>query len=191
VPAVLLLVEAMVWSQVNTFLVQFGRGQGVPAEQLGLFFTVLAFTLVVSRPCIGSVADRFGASKILLSSMILLAISFFVISWAHSLPMFLLAAFITAFGYAGCQPTLMAVCLRRVPIERRGAASCTAYMGQDLGNLIGGFYGGYLVQSFGYGSMWRLMLVPLAGAALITVLWRRQLDAPQAVLVASPVPQPA
>jgi MFS family permease len=178
VPAFLLLVEAMIWSQVNTFLILFGGTRGVPAQQVGYFFMVLAFVLVVSRPLLGHLADRFGASKVLLSSMCFLALSFLLISWSHSLLMFLVSAVVTAFGYAGCQPALMAVCLRSVPVDRRGAASCTAYMGQDGGNLLGGVLGGTLVQNFGYASMWRLMLVPLALAALVTLLFRRQLDAP-------------
>lgn len=179
VPAVLLLVEAMVWSQVNTFFVLFGETRGVPTDQLGLFFTVLAVTLVVSRPMIGHLADRYGASKVLFSCICFLAASFLLISWSHSLRVFLVSAIIAAFGYAGCQPALMAVCLRRVPVERRGAASCTAYMGQDAGNLLGGVLGGSFVEFFGYATMWRLMLVPLGLAAFITVAYRRQLDSPQ------------
>jgi MFS family permease len=176
-PTFLLLVEAMVWSQVNAFLVLFGETRGIPAEQVGLFFTVLAAVLVFSRPFIGHLADRHGASKILLASMALLAASFLIISWSHSLLLFLVSAVVTAFGYAGCQPTLMAVCFRLVPAERRGAASCTAYMGQDLGNLIGGVLGGSLVQYFGYASMWRLMVVPLAAAAVVAIALRSRLDA--------------
>jgi MFS family permease len=102
--------------------------------------------------------------------------------------MFLFSAVICAFGYAGCQPALMAVCLRRVPLERRGAASCTAYLGQAAGNLIGGVLGGSLVQNFGYASMWRLMVIPVLAAAIVTVVYRRQLDTP--LIVAEPVPVP-
>jgi MFS family permease len=184
VPSILLLVEAMVWSQVNTFLVIFGATRGVPPQQLGTFFMVLALVLVGSRPLIGHMADRYGASKVLLASMCFLCLSFFAISWSHSLPMFLLSAVICAFGYAGCQPALMAVCLRRVPLESRGAASSTAYLGQAAGNLIGGVLGGSLVQSFGYASMWRLMLIPVVAAAIVTIVFRHQLDTP--LVVAAP-----
>jgi MFS family permease len=187
VPAILLLVEAMVWCQVNSFLVLFGETQGVPAQQLGLFFMMLGLALIVSRPLIGHLADRYGSSRVLLSSMCFLALSFLVISCSHSLPMFLASALLAAFGYAGCQPALMAICLRRVPVERRGAASCTAYMGQDIGNLVGGVLGGSLVQFFGYANMWRLMLVPLAAAAVVTMVFRRQLDTPVAVADSVPV----
>jgi MFS family permease len=183
VPSFLLLVEAMVWSQVNTFLVLFGTQQGVPQERLGLFFTVLAVTLVGSRPLLGYLADRYGASRVMLGSMSFLALAFLTISGAHSLLQFLLGAVISAFGYAGCQPTLMAVCFRLVPAVRKGAASCTAYMGQDVGNLIGGGVGGYLVLTFGYANMWRLMLLPLAAAALVIFIYRRRLDSQPLVIL--------
>ncbi|HUO23791.1 MAG TPA: MFS transporter [Caulobacteraceae bacterium] len=175
-PAFVLLVEAMVWCQVNAFLILFGATRGVKAEQMGLYFTVLAVVLVGSRPLIGHLADRFGSSRILQLCMGFLAASFLTISVAHALPMFLVGAALAAFGYAGCQPTLMAVCLRRVPHDRRGAASCTAYMGQDIGNLFGGALGGALAQGLGYAAMWRLMLVPLAGASLVIIRYRRQFD---------------
>jgi MFS family permease len=177
VPAFILLVEAMVWSQINAFLVLFGKDRGLPIDKIGLFFTVLAFGLIVSRPLIGYLADRLGSSKVLLASMSFLAGSFLLISWSYSLPTFLVAAAVAAFGYAGCQPALMAVCLRRVPAERRGAASCTAYMGQDIGNLLGGVLGGLLVQNLGYAAMWRLMLVPLAIAAVVTIVFRHHINA--------------
>jgi MFS family permease len=140
---------------------------------------VLAFGLVVSRPLIGYLADKFGSSLMIVTSMAFLAAAFLAISWSHGLPTLLLGAILSAFGYAGCQPVLMAVCLRQVPADRRGAASCTAYLGQDIGNLAGGLLGGTLVQQLGYAAMWQLMLVPLAAAAIVTLLYRRQIDAKQ------------
>ncbi|MBC2664925.1 MFS transporter [Novosphingobium flavum] len=175
-PTFILLIEAMIWSQVNTFLVLFAQSRGVLKDQIGLFFTVLALVLVISRPTIGTLADRIGSSRVLFASMFFLAAAFLTISWSHELNGFLLGAALAAFGYAGCQPTLMAICLRLVPAERRGAASCTAYLGQDIGNLIGGVLGGALVQHFGYAAMWQIMLVPLIIAAIVTIVYRRRID---------------
>jgi MFS family permease len=191
VPSFLLLVEALVWSQVNTFLVLFGAERGVPNDRLGLFFSVLAVTLVGSRPLLGHMADKFGASRVMMASIVFLAFAFLTISAADSLPLFLLAGVISAFGYAGCQPTLMAVCFRLVPAQRKGAASCTAYMGQDVGNLIGGAVGGYLVLTFGYANMWRLMLLPLAAAALVSFIYRRRLDSEPFATLQAPDPTTA
>ena len=176
VPTIILALMNMVFCNVNAFLILFGEHQGVSSSRIGYFFTVLAVTMVVSRPMIGKLADQYGSGKIVLGSMVFFAASFIVISLSKDLPMFLFAAFLSAFGYAGSQPALMAVCMKSVPTERRGAASCTSYIGQDLGNLAGPILAGAIVEHMGYASMWRLMTVPIFIAMLITFLFRKQLD---------------
>lgn len=176
VPSILLMLMNMVFCNVNAFLVLFGEHQGVDSTRIGYFFTVLAATMVVSRPMIGKLADAFGSGEVILVSMVCFAASFLAISNSKTMPMFLLSGFLSAFGYAGSQPALMAVCMKRVPMERRGAAGCTSYIGQDIGNLAGPVLAGAIVEKMGYASMWRLMIVPIGIAMVIAICFRNQLD---------------
>ena len=176
VPTIILLLLNMVFCNVNAFLILFGEKQGVGSNQIGYFFTVLAGTMFFTRPMIGKLADNFGSAIVIMGSMILFALSFLIISYASALPMFLLAGFTSAFGYAGCQPALMALSLKTVSIDRRGAASCTTYIGQDIGNLIGPVIAGFIIEKLGYASMWRLMILPILIAMAIGVVFRRQMD---------------
>jgi MFS family permease len=175
-PTLVLLLLNMVFCNVNAFLILFGQHQGVPSNRIGYFFTVLAVTMAFTRPMIGKLADKHGSGKVILGSMFFFAISFLLISYSRTLSMFLLAGFVSAFGYAGCQPALMAVSMKSVPMERRGAAGCTTYIGQDIGNLVGPLLAGSLVESLGYVSMWRVMIVPIFLAMFIGVFFRRQMD---------------
>jgi MFS family permease len=176
VPSLILMLMNMVFCNVNAFLVLFGDHQGVDSTHIGYFFTVLAATMVFSRPMIGRLADTFGSGKVVIVSLLFFAASFLAISNSKTLPMFLFAGFLSAFGYAGSQPALMAVCMKSVPMERRGAAGCTSYIGQDIGNLAGPVLAGAIVESMGYVSMWRLMIIPIGIAMLIAILFRHQID---------------
>ena len=54
---------------VSTFIPTFGIIQGI--EGIGLYFTVYALALLSTRLFIGKVADRYGASKVILPGIIL------------------------------------------------------------------------------------------------------------------------
>lgn len=166
-PAVMLFFLAMTFCIINSFLIIFGGEQGV--ENIGYYFTVYAATLLVTRPMIGKLTDRFGLVKILIPALFCFAGSFMIISISDSLWMFLLAAFVAAFGYGACQPAIQTLCMKCVPVERRGAGSSTNYIGNDLGQLVGPIVAGALVESFGYASMWRLMTVPVGIAAVVAL----------------------
>lgn len=176
VPTVILMLMNMVFCNVNAFLVLFGEHEGVDSTRIGYFFTILAATMVFSRPMIGKLADTYGSGTIVIVSMICFAASFLTISNSRTLPMFLLSGFLSAFGYAGSQPALMAVCMKSVPMQRRGAAGCTSYIGQDIGNLAGPVLAGAIVEKLGYVSMWRLMIAPIGIAMLVAILFRRRID---------------
>ena len=176
VPTIILFLLNMAFCIVNAFLVLFGRRQGIDSNQIGYFFTVLAITLIFSRPFIGKMADKYGTVKVVIGSMSCFAASFLLISYSKTLPLFLLAAFICAFGYAGCHPSLMAVCLKSVPRERRGAASCTSYIGQDIGNLAGPLLAGTIIEHMGYAVMWRMMIIPIVVATCVAIAFRSQID---------------
>jgi MFS family permease len=174
-PAFILFLLSMTFCVVHSFLVLYAEGKGI-GSNIGYFFTVYAATMIFTRPSIGKLADRFGTVKVMLPSLVFFAFSFMLISFSHTLFMFLLSGFISAFGFGGCQPAIQAVAMRSVPKERRGAASCTSYIGNDMGNLVGPTVAGFVVQNFGYVSMWRIMIVPIFIGMLVTILFRRKID---------------
>jgi len=66
--------------------------------------------------------------------------------------------------------------MKLVPKEKRGAGSSTNYIGQDLGNLVGPVIAGSVVQSLGYSAMWRIMIIPVAMAAVLVIVFRRKIQ---------------
>lgn len=166
IPAVFLFFLAMSYGTISSFLVLYAQEErGV--EQIGLFFTVNALCLLVTRPVIGKLADKFGIHKVLLPAFCMFALSLFMISISDSLPMFLMTAVINACGYGAAQPTIQALCMKCVTPERRGVGGSTNYIGTDLGYLIGPTLSGMLVSNFGYSAMYRFMILPILAACVV------------------------
>lgn len=167
-PAAFLFFLALSSGTISSFLVIYARNeQGV--DQIGLYFTVNAICLLVTRPLIGRLGDKYGIHRVLLPALVTYGAALFVISWASTLPAFLLAAVINSFGYGAAQPIIQALCMKSVPKERRGVASTTSYIGTDVGYLIGSPIAGALATAFGYSAMFRFMVVPV-GMAVILLL---------------------
>ena len=120
----------------------------------------------------GYLTDRYGLVRVLIPAMICFASAFILISYSTSLLMFLLAAFIAAFGFGACQPVILTYSMKCVSPERRGAASSTNYIGTDLGILTGPVIAGFLVDHLGYVLMWRIMIIPVMIALTIVVINR-------------------
>lgn len=174
IPAIVLFLLNATFFTVNSFLAIYGTDMGV--INIGFFFTVYAGTMVISRPLIGKLSDRYGVVKVTIPALFCFAASFLMISIAHSLPMFLVSAFVAAFGFGAAQPALQTLCMKCVPEERRGAASNTAYIGNDLGNMVGPVIAGVVIEAVGYRIMWRVMILPLVVALLFVLMTRKKID---------------
>lgn len=174
-PASLIFLLQMTFCNINSFLVIYAELQGV--ENIGLFYTVYAVAMLIAPRTVGKLADKLGTTRAVLPAMLCFAVSFLLLSIARSLPVFLLAAVVSAFGYGAAQPAVQALGMKSVPQSRRGAASGTSYIGQDLGNLLGPIVAGGIVERLGvnaagYSAMWRVMIVPVVLAMAITFLGR-------------------
>lgn len=159
---------ALAYSSLSSFLVLHAEKKGV--EGIDLYFTVYAVTLLISRPMVGKLSEKFGGTKVLCVTVTAFAIGLYIVGIANNLGEFLSAAIIIAFGYGACQPLIQALCIQSVPPERRGSASATSYYGTDLGYLAAPIISGQLVERFGYSTMFCCMSVlPLIGLGLLLV----------------------
>ena len=166
-----MLFSVMAYSVFNAYIVEFAKERGIP--NASMFFTVMAVVLLVCRPTMGMLTDKFGVKRIVFPAMVLFASSFIIVGFANTLPMLLFAAVITALGYGASQPTIQALAMRVVPPLRRGVASNTIYIGIDLGFFVGPVVGGLIIQSTGdYGSMFKAFIAPavIALGVLIAIL---------------------
>lgn len=182
IPALIMLLLGGAFSGVNSFIVLYGEARGV--DHIGLFFTVYAVFILVSRPIAGRIADTRGLGVVIVPGMVVFALSFVVISQARTLPAFLVAGAISALGYGICQPAVQTLCLMSVEPSRRGVASNTSYFGLDLAYLVMPILAGSLVTARvdagatsgdAYSLMYLGLTVPIAAGMLVFLLLGRNL----------------
>lgn len=173
-PAVLAFFLSMANYNINSFLAIYGAERGCETN-IGYFFTVYALTMLASRPLVGKLADKYGMTKMIIAAMGCFAAAFLLISISTNIWMFLLSAFVSAFGYGACHPLVQALCMKCTPPEKRGAGSITNYIGQDLGNLVGPTFAGFVVERTSYAVMWRVMTIPILFAIALVFISRTRI----------------
>lgn len=174
-PAIVTLLIALGFTTINSFLLVYAEERGINGASL--FFTVYALTMLVTRPIIGKLTDKHGFVKVGIPSVLATACSLFLIGFSTNLPMLLFAAFVNAFGYGAVMPALQSLCMRAVSPERRGSASSTNYVGQDLATLVGSTVAGYVASIAGYTPvMWMTMAIPVLLGILAIILFRKKIN---------------
>ncbi|MBB5336907.1 MFS transporter [Pectinatus brassicae] len=174
-PAVLEVFIMMSFYVINSFLIIFAHKNAV--SHIGLFFIISAATMVFSRPLVGKLTDKYGLVRIFIPSLLCDVIAFFIIGNAQTLLPFLLAAFISAFGFGACQPVVQSLAMKCVPSERRGVGGSTNCIGMDIGVLLGPVIAGAIAEQLGYVMMWHIMTIPLIMAMAVTYIYRRKIIA--------------
>ncbi|OBR65283.1 hypothetical protein A7K91_20080 [Paenibacillus oryzae] len=182
VPSIIMFFLAGAYSCINSFILIYGKANGV--KEIGLFFTAYAVCVLFSRPFSGKMADKYGLGAMLVPGIFVFALSFILISYARTLPMFLLAGAVSAFGYGICQPIIQTMCMKLVNKDRRGIAGNTSYIGVDLGYLLTPTIAGAIVTFVqsrggsvveGYSMMYQMMTIPIITAFVIFMLTRKRL----------------
>ena len=178
-PACLIMLLSMSFSCVGSFMAIYGELRGV--EEIGLYFTVYALCLLVTRPVLGRLSDRVGTTRVLVPAAACFAVSFILISRADSLASFLISAVVAAFGFGVCMPLMQALVFRCVPSQSRGSASNTSYMGLDIGSLVGPYLGGAIIEALvpiagsevaAYSMMWLVMIAPIVAGVVFYLAMR-------------------
>ena len=183
-PAILIFALQGPYCCISSFIAIYGELRGV--DGIGLYFTVYALCLLLTRPLSGAVVDWIGHEAVLMVGIVCFGISFLLISLAQSLGMFLAAAAVSALGYGVCQPTLSYLCMSCSPRSRRGAASSTSSIFQSMGLFVGVSLAGWVVDvlavsvgdlTSAYAGMYRMMILPMAFALIYFLVVRRRIAA--------------
>ncbi len=165
--ATVALFSVISYSIYNAYIVEFAKERAIP--NASLFFTVLALGLLISRPIMGMMTDKFGIKRIILPGFAIFSLSFLIAGFSTSLSVLLFAALLAAIGYGTTQPTTQALVVRVVPPVRRGVATNTYYIGLDLGFFLGPLIGGLVIEKTNnYGDMLKITAIPAAIALIIT-----------------------
>ena len=131
----------------------------------GLFFTVNAVMILVTRPFSGVLADRIGHRLILIPCLLLIFIGLLMLAFADSKGLFIAAAAVYGLGVGNVHPVFSAYIIQRMPAERRGAAFGSVLAAFDTGIGTGSMMTGYLIEHYGFTAAF-LSTAVLAGFAV-------------------------
>lgn len=171
-PAVMVFFVSATFGGTSSFLPLYAYQRGV--ADIGVFFTVYALAVFVSRPLTGKMVDRYNYDVTIVPGLLSIAGAMLIISYAHSLSEFLIAAVIYGFGFGTCQMSLQTMVLKNVRRERLGAANATFFSGVDVGMGLGALTLGSFAEIWGYSDMFIIASSGILLAFLVYVLYIRR-----------------
>ena len=175
VPGGALVFLHVAFTSISAFLVVYAEKRGI--QGVSAYFTVYALAMLASRPLLGKLTDKYGFVKVGIPAACITAVSLILIGYASSLPMLLCVGALNAFGYGACQPALQSLCMKSVPSERRGSASSTSYMCQDIATIAGPIICGKVGDALGYvPAIWQVMCIPIVLGVIFLFIFRKRID---------------
>jgi MFS family permease len=122
-----------------------GHSGGWVAAALVVMFGVSALV----GPWAGALGDRFDRRQLMVMSDLSAAATFVAIAFAHSLPLLVVLAGLSALAESPFGPASQALLVMLVPEDRRAWATATRSSSASAGMLLGGALGGFAVAAFG------------------------------------------
>lgn len=158
-PAIIIFFLTLTYGSIVTFIALYAAQFKI--ENIGIFFTVYALTLLVSRPYFGRMADKKGFDYAMIPGFVCIALTMIILFFAQNIYFFLLAAVSYGIGFGATQPSLQAMAVYNVVPQRRGAANGTFMSGFDLGIGTGSIIWGLIAKVLGYSTMYLLGVIPV------------------------------
>ena len=168
---------------LTTYIIPYGAYKGI--ENIGLYFTVNAVVMVLTRPIAGKLTDKYGPGVTIWPGMALYMTAFLLISFATDIRFIIAAALCASTGGGIVSPGAQSMTMQAVPSARRAVASNTLYTVMDIGNFLGPTLGGMILARSNYETMFRSALIPQSLALIVFALgWKAYLRNRDAALEA-------
>lgn len=137
---------------ITSFVALYAERNGITPK--GIYFTVFAAIIVVTRPFSGRLADRIGHTRVLLPSLALVTVGLVLLVPAPSRASLVVSALVFGAGFGTAYPAYAAHVVKHVDPARRGAAFGGILAAFDTGIGTGSMAVGWLVDHAGFPSAW-------------------------------------
>lgn len=115
----------------------------------------------------GSLADKFGRKKIIMTCTAFFSGFTFLGAFAPSPTEFAILRFLAGLGIGGVMPNLVALTSEYAPKKSRATMVSIMFSGYAVGGIISALLGSFLVKDYGWEIMFYLAGIPLAGFPMI------------------------
>lgn len=170
-PSIVLALTYFGYSAIISFIALYGQSEGI--KGIGLFFTIGAVALFVSRYIFAKFVKKFGYHKFVVGSLVLFAVILILIPYTRNI--YLLYGMSVFYGIAlGIVPMAVnAQVLERCSMKRRGTATAAYTSAMDIGIGAGSITLGIIVEmtdfKIAFGAAGAICLVAVA-VYLVTVV---------------------
>ena len=132
------------------FLPLYGVAAGLNPGEVGLLFTVQAFTSFFSKPIMGRVSDRVGRQPLILFGLLVCAATFVCIPHASQFAVLLILSAGFGFGEAVVSSSSSALVADSSEFKRLGAGMGMQGTIMDIGHASGPLLAGLLIANLSY-----------------------------------------
>ncbi len=166
---------------VKAFLPIYGLIEGFNVLEVGIFFAVQESIHLATNPIGGRIGDKVGHLLIIVSGMVVMAASMFMLPSANHLFSLLSIASTIGLAEAMVFPSTLAIVSLR--FHKRGVATGMATTGslKNAGKIAGPVLAGFLITLFDYEITLRAMGLSMAIFALILFIGLRMKYNPESV----------
>lgn len=151
--------RAAVWSAIVLFFVMLGSSgivtylptfaKNYHIANVGLFFTVEAISLAISRLFISKVSNILGSSKTILTCNILIILCLIGITFSRSLLQLSILGFVFGLGFGAIYPALHSVAVLNSKPECLGSTNAMIQMANDGGIAVCSLSLGFIADLIG------------------------------------------
>ena len=171
-PALIIFLINITFGAINSFVALYAIDRKI--EKSGLFFTVMALTMIFCKPRFGRLADRYGTDVVVMPGMLLVFIAVITLSASTTLVWFLLSALLYGIGFGAIFTSLQSLAVRHAPPECLGAATSTFFTGFETGNGFGSILLGIVATRFGYSRMFLISSLAILLALVLYIATRKR-----------------
>lgn len=166
--SVVTLFASAPYGGVAVFIVLYGKASGLGSG--GLFFILVALGAGCTRLFSGRLADKKGEQPMVVLGNGSFLVALLILLWESSTGYYVSGLFF-GFGFGLFTPSMQAMAVRIVPLEKRGSASSTFLCAYDIGSGLGGLTAGWLITIWGYRPMFGALIAFIIISSLIYALW--------------------
>jgi MFS family permease len=136
------------YGALTSFVALYAEANGVAPK--GIYFIVLALTILATRPVSGPLADRIGHRRVLLPCLVLVAAGLGLLALGGTRPWLFASAVVFGSGFGTAYPVYAALVMKRIARHRRAAAFGSILAAFDTGIGSGSITTGLLVERVGF-----------------------------------------
>jgi MFS family permease len=171
--AAILMVTMGARQTLGLFVSPLNSSTGLGITTISLALAVAQLMWGVIQPVAGAVADRYGAGKVLVAGLVVLALGTAVTPFMSSaLGLVFSLGLLSAIGSgAGSFSVLIGASAQHLPTDKRGKAAGIINAGGSFGQFVFAPVSQGLIQVLGWmGAMWSLAAITLTALPLVRVV---------------------